>query len=314
MDMYAVNDRPDLPDEAGNHELMPFEPNDKWLSEASKEEQIEAMRRWFYARYEDPANCTPYDGREGGYQFVYGGPFDPDEEIQERFSKFVEFDVMKELIDELYQEAGDEWAPVDHDINEWEYGEALSLFEDEGTPFRMLLEKLEQVKEVLTAHGSPHIQALVTQLAYGAAIAALEAYLLEVASWRALSSDESLRSFVEKNTDPKLGGGSLKLSEIFGQMDGLKKKVFAYLQTYVWHRLDDVKEIFEKGFGIEFPKTSELKGDILLRHDIVHRGGKNKEGNAVTVSAEDVRKVLDRIQAFGKALESEFDRVIPSKF
>lgn len=65
------------------------------------------MRRWFCDRYEDPVNETPYSSEEGGYIFVWGGPYDLNEVIQERFSDVVEYGVMKELIDDLYAEVGD---------------------------------------------------------------------------------------------------------------------------------------------------------------------------------------------------------------
>ena len=44
-----------------------------------------AMVEWFRERYEDPANGVPYDGREGGYQYVGGGPYDAEEELRELF-------------------------------------------------------------------------------------------------------------------------------------------------------------------------------------------------------------------------------------
>ncbi|WP_338508487.1 hypothetical protein [Pseudomonas poae] len=309
MSYEDYDDRPELPSAAGDPDAEKFEPNDDWLRNAPKELQIEAMRQWFYARYQDPANDTPYNGREGGYLFIHGGPYDPDEEIQERFSDVVEFDVMEELISDLASEHGDQWAPVDHDqdYSEWEYEEALSQIEDDGSPISVLTQKLGRVEEILTAPAPDHIKQMITQLVHGAAIAALEAYLLEVTVWRALNNDGSLRSFVENNTDPKLGGATFKLSEIHQKMDGLKKQVFAYLQTYVWHRLDDVKTVFENSFKIKFPNVLELRGDILVRHDIVHRGGKNKAGDLVAVTPEDVREVTERIKIFAKALEAEFE-------
>ncbi len=42
----------------------------------TEDERIEAMQNWFLENFEDPANETPYEGREGGYQYVWGGPID----------------------------------------------------------------------------------------------------------------------------------------------------------------------------------------------------------------------------------------------
>ncbi len=43
------------------------------------------MCRWFFSRYEDPAQGVPYDGREGGYQYVQGGPHDAEEILRDAF-------------------------------------------------------------------------------------------------------------------------------------------------------------------------------------------------------------------------------------
>ena len=98
---HMDDDRPELPTEAGNGDQHPFEPSDAWLQNAPPELQIEAMRRWFHARYEDPANQTPYSSQEGGYMFVFGGPYDPNDVIQERFDQFVPYKVMEKLIRDL---------------------------------------------------------------------------------------------------------------------------------------------------------------------------------------------------------------------
>jgi hypothetical protein len=61
------------------------QPNDNWLKSVDKELQVLAMREWFFARYEDPQNQTPYDSEEGQYIFIWGGPYDPRNELTDRF-------------------------------------------------------------------------------------------------------------------------------------------------------------------------------------------------------------------------------------
>lgn len=38
--------------------------------------QVEAIANWFLYNFEDPVHHAPHDSREGGYIFVYGGPYD----------------------------------------------------------------------------------------------------------------------------------------------------------------------------------------------------------------------------------------------
>lgn len=53
---------------------IPVEFSIKQLEEAPAERQQEMLVAWFRSRYEDPAQETPYDGREGGYQYIWVVP------------------------------------------------------------------------------------------------------------------------------------------------------------------------------------------------------------------------------------------------
>lgn len=44
-----------------------------------------SMVEWFEENYEDPANGVPHDSGEGGYQYFNGGPYDPNEVLQEEY-------------------------------------------------------------------------------------------------------------------------------------------------------------------------------------------------------------------------------------
>ncbi|VVN25388.1 hypothetical protein [Pseudomonas fluorescens] len=307
MSQWDYDERPELPPEAGNQEVKEFDPDNEWLKEAPEDLQIEAMRRWFYARFEDPANCTPHDSSEGGYQFIHGGPHDPDDEIQERFSGVVEYEVMEKLINDLLQECGDEWAPIDH--GDWGYEDLYSMLpEDRTDPLKMLCERLDQIESTIS--GQNFIQGFVIQLLHSATITALEAYLWDTTAYWVTQNKEVLRSFVKGNKE--FAGETLKFSDIFTAMDGLEKKVVEYLQTFIWHRLDKAKPLLEKAFGIKFPSIESIMPEIVIRHDIIHRGGRDKEGYPVIVSLADIRRVSELVRGFAEAMEAELQRAFPA--
>lgn len=52
--------------------------------------QKRIMEVWFRNSYEDPAERTPYESREGGYQWIWGGPYDALEELESEFSGIIE--------------------------------------------------------------------------------------------------------------------------------------------------------------------------------------------------------------------------------
>ena len=285
-----------------------FDPDDEWLKDASEEDQIEAMRQWFHARYEDPANETPYSSQEGGYQFVWGGPYDPNDEIQERFGGDVPYEVMEKLIHELWSEAGDEWAPIEHEGVD--YFEDFSLrVVDRADPIRLLELRLKQIDAVLNLSADPSTSDVIRQMAHGSLIAALEAFLADTVSYWIRNDKHVFREFISQNRDFK--ERKLSLDQIFERLDGLKLELEQYLQEIPWHRLDKIRPMMMAGLSIGFPVIDALMKEVVIRHDIVHRAGRTKDGSVVSLSADDVRRVRDEVRQFARAIDAELEKRFP---
>lgn len=299
---YLDDHQSELPAQAGDATVRQFEPDDNWIESAPRELQIEAMRRWFCGRYEDPANEVPYDDEDGEYVFIWGGPYDPRDKIQGRFDHVVPHDVMEELIHDLYSEVGDSWAPIDHEGVD--YDDELSMFiVHRSDPYQMMSERLTKVENIVAITGNSATIQSVIPLAHSAAITALEAYLWDTVSYWARNNDATLRTLVATNSDFETK--TLRLSTIFTRLEGINKEVEAYLQNVIWHRLDKVKPMMEKGLNIKLPEIGDLMREVLMRHDIVHRGGRNKDGMTVTASANDVHRAVAAVRAFADAIERE---------
>ncbi len=58
------------------------------------------MRTWFFAHYSDPL-ILPYESAEGGYQWIWGGPFEPHEELTEEFSGVVKETAFLEITQKI---------------------------------------------------------------------------------------------------------------------------------------------------------------------------------------------------------------------
>ena len=288
--------------------MVRFDPDDEWLKDASEEDQIEAMRQWFHARYEDPANETPYSSQEGGYQFVWGGPYDPNDEIQERFGGDVPYEVMEKLIHELWSEAGDEWAPIEHEGVD--YFEDFSLrVVDRADPIRLLELRLKQIDAVLNLSADPSTSDVIRQMAHGSLIAALEAFLADTVSYWIRNDKHVFREFISQNRDFK--ERKLSLDQIFERLDGLKLELEQYLQEIPWHRLDKIRPMMMAGLSIGFPVIDALMKEVVIRHDIVHRAGRTKDGSVVSLSADDVRRVRDEVRQFARAIDAELEKRFP---
>lgn len=84
------------------------------LEGMSSEERVDAMVEWFFENFEDPAQETPYNGREGGYLYIHGGPYEAQDYIPDAFPD-AEEDEHTEAIDRIDGD-GPEFAPAGHRI------------------------------------------------------------------------------------------------------------------------------------------------------------------------------------------------------
>jgi hypothetical protein len=46
---------------------------------------------------------------------------------------------------------------------------------------------------------------------------------------------------------------------------------------------------------------------IAKRHDIVHRNGKNKSGNDILISREELIELMDKVHAFAEDIDNYFN-------
>ena len=98
------------------------------LVEMDATDQLRFMREWFLDKYEDPVHSLPYESREGGYIWIFGGPYDAHEELHKKFGDFVPEEVIDSLGGELYAECH-EWAAQMDPSDDDPFG-----FEDAGEP------------------------------------------------------------------------------------------------------------------------------------------------------------------------------------
>ena len=302
-----------LPPEAFGQQFNvdgPFDPDDFWLQSACEEDQKIAMRAWFHARYCDPAHETPYESREGGYQFIWGGPYDPADELPERFAGFVKDEIIQEIVEEMYAEVGDQWAPIDYGPPD-DYDERFDLqLLTRNEALDRLIERLHHANLVLTLEGDETAKRLAMNLVFGAAVAALEAFLWETVDYCVEHEEAAMRDIV--TNIQVLKDQPLKLGEIFEKYDKLKEVVKGYLQNLVWHRWDKVAPLFNLGLHIQPPSFKPFEEALVKRHDIVHRSGHDKLGNQITVTLEEIHELCKKVEEFAAEINRKLaDRDIP---
>lgn len=55
------------------HDPLTIPPDN--FTDLAHDEAVELIEEWFFENFEDPANSTPHESAEGGYQYIWGGPY-----------------------------------------------------------------------------------------------------------------------------------------------------------------------------------------------------------------------------------------------
>lgn len=298
MDEWSVTN---LPDEAVDSSSRLIDIDEAWLQKASPSIKRQAMKAWFLARYCDPAEETPYISAEGGYIFVNGGPYHPQDELDQRFRGIVEEELISDVVEELQSNVGDDWAPIqwgDYDDYDEEFGVSVANPKD---PANVLERRLQEISEVLTLTGSVAAIALAKKLAYSNVITAFESYLWETMTYAVENDDRVLKNIVTRF--PHFKDQGMKLGQIYDKFDSLRGLVKGYLQDTVWHKWDSVTMLIAHALEIKAPSFDAFVDPTIKRHDIIHRSGNTKDGEPIDLGELEIPQLMDAVRNFAMELE-----------
>ncbi len=271
------------------------------LSKVDRKTQLEVMETWFRQHYEDPAERTPYESAEGGYIWIWGGPYDAREELESEFAGIVPSDVIDELVNKLEGECL-EWAPTSISDHYDKY--LLDDIAQITDYYSNFISAVQDIEMLLQIHVDSKASNCLTRLLYVNVITALETYLSDAFINIVLNSKELMRRFIE--TNPSFQDEKISISDIYRTVEMIEKKARTFLIELIWHRLDRIKPMYEKTLNIEFPTDlGEIFRSIRIRHDIVHRNGKTKDGKDILVTKEDVKNLIKTVKQFVQHIDNQ---------
>ncbi|WP_394687190.1 hypothetical protein [uncultured Xanthomonas sp.] len=298
--IIEMQSRPPEPDPAAFSDLDTREVEDSWLATATPSEQIKAMRLWFLQRYCDPQIETPYNSDAGAYIFLRGGPYDPNDVLQERFEDVVTSEVIAELVSELHQEVGDEWAPTELTAeDDWD-----DVFVDRPDgPIYRLDERLAELRTMIELDGPPMTRILLRQLVYAAVITTLETFLWEQAAFWLEGDTSALDRLIQR--DPQT---QQRLAQLGGDNEGNRATIVVELaqglKTKVWHRWEKNGRFLGHLLDITMPSHAALEAPTKIRHDIAHRGGKDTEHNPHNISQSNVDELIAVVTSYAQQVQA----------
>ncbi|WP_330543768.1 HEPN/Toprim-associated domain-containing protein [Aeromonas hydrophila] len=168
------------------------------------------------------------------------------------------------------------------------------------------LDSLEELSTLNQENKNPLIQ----RMSYLNVITSMEAYLSDTMKRHVLNRHAIKRRFVEEYD---IFNKNMKEKDIFGFIDGLDKKLVEAIDEISFHSMDKVVGLFMNVLLCYFPedKISELKSCIQLRHDIVHRNGKNTDGYVHIVTQDDVEKAIRLVHRVVEHIDKQIISGLP---
>ncbi len=274
------------------------------LAKLPPEEQRAFMRTWFFQNYEDPAERTPYEGREGGYIYIWGGPYDAHEELGAEFGGIVPEAVIEELVGDL-ESYCTEWTsaekPEDYDQGVVDDIAAITSFH---ANFQVAI---SDIHELLETNVSKTAEKALRRLLYVNVITAMETYLSDAFISTVVPDPELMRRFVEIN--PTFRDRKIKLSDVYKEMERIEKLAKSDLRDIVWHNLKRVKPLYKGTLEITFPDDLEaIFQAVGVRHDLVHRNGKTKDGEEIDISKGAITNLIDEIEKFVSHVDAQLPK------
>ncbi|MDC7996380.1 HEPN domain-containing protein [Altibacter sp. HG106] len=194
----------------------------------------------------------------------------------------------------------------DYDFDDYDYQEefdAIIANKAYYDSFHKEVRNLEKLNN-LELENQDLQNVLIRQL-YISAIGTLETFLSETFINQTDEKPEYFKNFVE--TFPDFDKRKFPLSEIFIHYDNLKSTARKEMLKVIYHNLDVVQNMFIATFKIRFPDIAELSKLIATRHDLVHRNGKTKDGNEVSINKDTITELLSKTSNFVEQIAIELN-------
>ncbi|MDR5907589.1 hypothetical protein [Franzmannia qiaohouensis] len=162
---------------------------------------------------------------------------------------------------------------------------------------------LSELRSMLTTNSAMSANHTYLKMVLAHAVTILEVYLEDIVKSLIISNDSHLANTI-KNVKP-FCDTSFKLSEISIEKDGIKKFVIGKLSDSLYHDIPKVIKILSGIIGRKIDiSIKDVCRVTIIRHDIVHRNGKGKDGNHIEITLPFVLDALTSIESFARDLRA----------
>ncbi|MCF6244929.1 MAG: winged helix-turn-helix domain-containing protein [Sulfurovum sp.] len=169
--------------------------------------------------------------------------------------------------------------------------------------FNRSIENIKELAEITITNNS--LQPHYFNMLYSSVITSLETYLSDALKFNLANNEEFLIKFVETFQDFK--NVKCDFNDIFNLCNSIESIVEEGLRSFLYHNLPKIQGIYKATFDIKFLSISELMQSISIRHDLVHRNGKDKNGTLHNITKDNVLELCNKTLSFVQNIEEQFN-------
>lgn len=175
---------------------------------------------------------------------------------------------------------------------------------DKTHPFDVFIGHIDHIR-LLSQQSlkSKGLRGTFRQILYAHCVTTLETYLCDIFKLIVFSSE----TYIEK-TYAAIPGNALQkitLAEIPRYKSHYHSFLRDQIDDLIFHNLPLIKRLFEESLGIDFPDIPAMMRIISVRHDIVHRNGKDKTGSQVVIEEASLDLAIKTTLEFGRAIQRQ---------
>lgn len=154
----------------------------------------------------------------------------------------------------------------------------------------------------------PTQEKTLTNLLYANLVTCLEAYLADALATNVLSNNKFREAFIR--TYKPFTEEKIAISEIIDTYSNIDSRIKAHLSAILYHNIGKVSKIYKSVFGISFPKFDEIATIVHTRHDLIHRNGKDNDGNEIILTKTEFNDAFNKICSFVEAINNSLNECI----
>lgn len=208
---------------------------------------------------------------------------------------------------EEYKDLADEYSNLQEYLREqFEFEEDLKWLKknDSSTIHRLFLEEISELEKLIINNPLKTKPYIMYRMTYAHSVSLLEAFLGDTV--KSLVNDND-RFFVNSFKIAELKNVKYTLEFLATTESNPRALAIKELSKILYHNMPKVKIIFETILGKKIElNISEVDKITKIRHDIVHRNGKNKEGNPIYLDQKDITDMFLEI----KSLANELQKIV----